>query len=189
MKKRAFTLIEMAVVIGVIALLTALALPSAKALWLSFEQAPSRGTTNLLLAYSRAIASKRNCYAGVWFELRDGQQWAMPVIQDPNTNHYFDTKTIILIEEPDREPTKLKEGIASIDFDTNDVTILFSSQGKLVIKPVALYPDETIKTSQRGLVFYNIKEWEGCKTEEEKAIFIKSLKPIFVNIYTGRFIQ
>lgn len=188
MKKRAFTLIEMMIAIGVIALLALFALPAAKALWASFEQAPSRSMTSSLLACSRAIASGK-CYAGVWFKLKDGQQWAIPVMQDPNTNHYFDAKTIVLIKEPGRQPIRLKEGIVSIDFDANDITILFSSQGKLVIKPVALYPNETIKISQRGLVFYDSKEWERCKTEKEKELFIKSLKPTFVNTYTGRFIQ
>lgn len=189
MKKQAFTLIEMIVVVGVIALLTLFALPATKALRASFEQAPSRSMTNSLFACSKAVASGGKGYAGVWFKLKDGQQWAMPVIQDPNTKHYFDEKTIVLIEEPGRQPIRLKEGVASINFDANDVTILFSSRGKLVIKPVSLYPDNTIKTSQRGLIFYSRKEWKRCKTEEEKEVFIESLKPTFVNTYTGRFIQ
>lgn len=177
-------------VVGIIALLMAFGLPSIKALWSSFGQALPKATVNSLLTCSRATAQLRR-YAGVKFELRDNRQWAVPVVQDPNSNHYFDETTIVLIPAPARQEVCLGNslGVAPVTFDSNKVVILFSPQGKLVIKSIALYPDETIETSRNRLVFYDIEEWGQCTTGEEQEAFIQSLDPYYVNTYTGRLIQ
>jgi type II secretory pathway pseudopilin PulG len=92
-KQKGLTLTEMAVVIGIAALMVALTIPAANMLFNSFEsQSGAKSIINAALASARAIAAKEHRYAGIRFQKRydpnnpyplTAPQYIIFIIQDP----------------------------------------------------------------------------------------------------------
>ena len=85
MIKRGFSLTELLVVVGIIALLMSVGIPAAKKLSESLESSDGvRSVINAALCNARATAIKEQKYAGVRFQFgADGRQYMVLVLHDP----------------------------------------------------------------------------------------------------------
>ena len=203
MKQKALTLIEMVVIIGIIALLAVVGMPAIKALYSSFAVGScSKIVINLALSYAKAIAQKERHYAGVLFEQKDNLQWAIPIIQDPNMEHWKgleNEKTILFIaEKGERQSINLGKdsAIAPVYFraETRNMdkpaVVVFSPSGKIIIKSIAVYPfTKDIYSSTRAFVIYDVSDWNKIKGTVGQKDFIDNLKPLFLNTYIGNIIE
>lgn len=207
--RKAFTLIEMTVVIAVIALLTVVAIPSVKALRNAFASYNSPVVINNLLKLARAIAIQHQRCAGIRFQQSaNGDQYAIPIISEPNIT-YLDDGSISFRSVGGRQATNLgnQAGIASIAIienetinqETTRVSIIFSPVGRLVRKWVMMRPnpntridelfgdpnytlfrqEDTGYLSDVGFVFYDMR----------KEIDFERLQPIYINPYMGNIIK
>ena len=90
---RGLTLTEMAVVMGIVALLVGLTIPAVNMLFNSFEsESGAKSTISAALASARAIAAKEQRYAGIRFQKRfdptnlnplNSSQYIIFIVQDP----------------------------------------------------------------------------------------------------------
>jgi prepilin-type N-terminal cleavage/methylation domain-containing protein len=100
MTERAFTLIEMMVVVGIIALLMVFGMPAMRTMVNSFHsEGNTRAMINSALCCARAIAAKEQTYTGVRFqktytpgdtELLNSAQYMIFIIHDPNKARWAD---------------------------------------------------------------------------------------------------
>ena len=163
---RAFTLVELLVVIGLIVLLAAVALPSIVKIFGSGADAQAYNQLSAQLVAARALAVQGATYAGVHVQMADGLArpnlantcWAAVVIYDPSTS----TPSFHVPDgyEPKRVPGNIAFGEVSAQFvnggsynsgrmdateeieDFTTFTIVFSPSGSLVTRingdPVSL---------------------------------------------------
>lgn len=112
MIKRGFSLTELLVVVGIVALLMSIGIPAAKKLSESLESSDGvRSVINAALCNARATAIMEQKYAGVRFQFgTDGRQYMVLVLHDP-----ADGRTITEIENnPDMTGTGLANGFRVI---------------------------------------------------------------------------
>ncbi|KKK46604.1 hypothetical protein LCGC14_3163560, partial [marine sediment metagenome] len=77
-----FSLVELLVVIGIIAILIPLSIVSVRAINNSFTTSVSCNVISGMLSYSRAIGAKEHKRAGVRFQKdKDGNQYAVLIIR------------------------------------------------------------------------------------------------------------
>ena len=119
-RQSGLTLTEMIVVIGIIALLGALAAPATKLFFKSFEsESGVRAMISSALASARAIAAKEQRYAGIRFQLDDplnpldASQYIIFIVQDPNLTGTwgFGFRAVEGLE-----PIKLPDSLGVMDF-------------------------------------------------------------------------
>ena len=151
--KTGFSLVEMMVAIGIVALLLIFSMPALRAIVRSFgESGSAEGIIGPAMASARAIAAKEQRYAGIRFQqTAAGEQYAVFIINDPNKAGYVDTLGHIhlyvngFMVVPGMLPIKFpsntgvvsgKDGTITIDPNTTRVSIIFSPSGKLVIHEV-----------------------------------------------------
>jgi prepilin-type N-terminal cleavage/methylation domain-containing protein len=130
--RRGVTLTEMAVVMGIVALLVGLTIPAVNMLFNSFEsETGAKSMISAALASARAIAAKEQRYAGIRFQKRydpnssilDTSQYMIFIIQDPAIMA-FGFKAVDGIQ-----PMKLPDSIGVMD-----LTIV---QGRNIVNPVS----------------------------------------------------
>jgi type II secretory pathway pseudopilin PulG len=119
-KQFGVTLTEMAVVMGIIALLVGLTIPAVNMLFNSFEtESGAKSIISAALASARAIAAKEQRYAGIRFQKRydpvdplNASQYIIFIIQDPTlTGTYgFGFRAVEGIQ-----PIKLPDSIGVMD--------------------------------------------------------------------------
>ncbi len=117
-KHNAFSLVELLVVLGIIAALAALAIPSIKAMQKSFDSTGAESMISTALSAARTIAISKGKYAGVRFQkIYDGNnvvnadQYMIFVINNAdvsNVDHLF-------IAIPGYKPIKLPSNTGVID--------------------------------------------------------------------------
>lgn len=98
-KRKGVTLTEMAVVMGIVALLVGLTIPAVNMLFNSFEsESGAKSMISAALASARAIAAKEQRYAGIRFQKRydpnnpdilSASQYIVFIIQDPTLTGTF----------------------------------------------------------------------------------------------------
>lgn len=81
-RRPAFTLIELAVVAGIITLLLAMTLPALSTMWSQRKQAHVQNTLRGVLSSAR-VQAKSNGERGLFFCLIDGVQKVFPIVRDP----------------------------------------------------------------------------------------------------------
>jgi len=147
-RARAFTLVEVLIVITVIAMVAAIALPSIVALFGSGAQEQAYNHLAALLTASRAVAIRNATYAGVHVQMSkvDGMKdfcYAAVVWDDPGTEDH--RLSLMKGYEPRKIPGRIAFGEISTDFvsgseykritDIEDFTtfsIVFSPSGAVV---------------------------------------------------------
>lgn len=94
---RAFTLVEMVIVIGIIILLAGLVLPAASQMWRDRKLADAQNMVSGMLMVARAKALEGNAgETGLFFYLDDqGVQHVAAISQDPNSQNETDQTKII----------------------------------------------------------------------------------------------
>jgi len=127
--RRGVTLTEMAVVMGIVALLVGLTIPAVNMLFNSFEsESGAKSMISAALASARAIAAKEQRYAGIRFQKRydpnnpnliNAPQYIIFIIQDPAIMAYG-FKAVDGIQ-----PVKLPDSIGVMDllYDPNDLLL------------------------------------------------------------------
>jgi prepilin-type N-terminal cleavage/methylation domain-containing protein len=155
--KKAFSLIEMLVVIVVIAMLVAIAIPGIKAMQKSFDSTGAEGMISAALATAKTLAIKNDQYAGVRFQKAGDPNNALKADQYMIFITYLEYRkagnlTDAFCAVEGYKPIKLPENTGVMDMtginadsDINDdaelvnatsFSIVFSPAGKLVIHNV-----------------------------------------------------
>lgn len=161
-RQSGLTLTEMIVVIGIIAMLGALAAPATKLFFRSFEsEGGTKAMISSALASARAIAAKEQRYAGIRFQKAydpagplDASQYMVFIVHDPNrtglANGFRAVDGLEPIKLPDslgvmdetlirQERTDDSTWELSTNPELTDLTtfsIVFSPSGRLVIHDV-----------------------------------------------------
>ncbi|MGA2093317.1 MAG: prepilin-type N-terminal cleavage/methylation domain-containing protein [Sedimentisphaerales bacterium] len=168
-RRKGMTLTEMAVVIGIVAIMVGLTLPAANVLYNSFESTSgAKSMLNAALASAKSIAIKEQRYAGIRFQKRydpvnvlNAPQYMIFIIYDHDVTGLANGFCAV----DGIQPIKLPDSIGVMDSNVADnfaidtdselsnnttFSIIFSPSGKLVIHNVrtryrTLY-DDTFNT-------------------------------------------
>ncbi len=166
-RQSGLSLIEMAVIIAVIAMLVGLGLPAVRALIKSFEtESGAKSVISAALSSARAIAAKEQHYAGIRFQNRDqqdnkGTQYMTFIIQDPNLYGPVYKAAYGFRVVQGIKPIKLPETVGVMEvvglpeeiddvsevMDKTTFSVIFSPTGKLVIHDVQVLrrgPNDTV---------------------------------------------
>jgi prepilin-type N-terminal cleavage/methylation domain-containing protein len=152
--KKAFTLIELMVAVGIIVILTAIAIPSFSALIKSYSSSMNDTAIDSLLCGARSIAVRDHQYTGVRFQRNNNKQFAVIIQHNPALDDDpGDTNEITYLlcsTVPGTKPCNLGDRIGILPdtisgkskIDANDfcATVMFSGQGKLCTKDVKVWP-------------------------------------------------
>jgi prepilin-type N-terminal cleavage/methylation domain-containing protein len=173
--RRGMTLTEMAVVIGIIAVMVGLTLPAANVLYNSFESTSgAKSMINAALASAKSVAIKEQRYAGIRFQKRYdpanpdpliASQYMIFIIYDYNSSGYVNDFGAV----NGIQPIKLPDSIGVMDLqynsgfntgnldtdytnlnvlrDTTTFSIVFSPSGKLVIHDVRAWNRDGTKNN------------------------------------------
>lgn len=179
-KHNAFSLVELLVVLGVIAALVAIAIPSIKAMQKSFDSTGAESMISTALSTARTIAISRQRYAGVRFQkayngdnIIDAEQYMIFIINDEDNTTLSDRFIAVEGYKPIKLPTNsgvmdLKVGKDSDDItansmissndaltDTTAFSIIFSPAGKLVVHNVQTRNKDNVTsgTGSNDMVF------------------------------------
>jgi competence protein ComGC len=104
-QKNSFSLVEMLVVIGIIAILVGLAIPAINAMQKSYNSTGAEGMISAALATARTLAISRGQYAGVRFQKAG----------DPNNALKADQYMIFVIYEESQKMGGLTNGFRAIE--------------------------------------------------------------------------
>jgi prepilin-type N-terminal cleavage/methylation domain-containing protein len=209
MKKHAFTLVELLVVIAVVGLLAVISVVAIKASQGSFETGISHTAINALLSAARAMAEQHQQYTGVRFQRIDGKQYAVFVRNERNLIPEDDPNFVCFSVRGQKALVLTKRfGIAFpgviekqiIEPQDEVVTILFSPNGHLVRKWLVvqrhpgltddifgdILPEDSIPImSDNGLVIFDAGQYKRSDVSPE---LWQQLKVSMVNRYTGQLI-
>jgi len=158
-----FSLVELLVVLGIIAALAAIAIPSIKAMQKSFDSTGAESMISTALSAARTIAISQQRYAGVRFqkayvadgnEIPNADQYMIFIINNEDNTTLGDRFIAVEGYKPIKLPANsgvmdLKVGKAGVDItadsminnndaltDTTTFSIIFSPAGKLVVHDV-----------------------------------------------------
>lgn len=192
-----FSLIELLVALGIIAALTALAIPAIKAMQKSYDSTGAESMINAALATARTLAITNQKYVGIRFQKAgdpnnalNAKQYMIFIINDEDMGTLQDAFRVIKGYKPIKLPEnmgvmdmklgnsadiELDDQIDDDNLELNNTTafsIIFSPSGKLVIHDVQIRnkdgKDYNDSPGSDDDVF-NIKE----KVYDEKAMFIQ----------------
>jgi prepilin-type N-terminal cleavage/methylation domain-containing protein len=160
-KHNGFSLIELLVALGIIAALTALAIPSIKAIQKSFDSTGAESMISAALSTARTIAISQQKYAGVRFQkayngtnIADADQYMIFIINNEDDTTLGDRYIAIKGYKPIKLPANsgvmdFKVGNANDEIktdgminnndaltDTTTFSVIFSPSGKIVTHDV-----------------------------------------------------
>lgn len=201
-ESKGITLMELAVVVGIIALLTAISLPAISMLKksLGVERTPVRVLSSLL-GSARARAVKEQRYAGAHFERTPGgKQYCIMIISEPAIPYSLpaidpEQDDIPFVAVDGVQPVSLgKETVIASGADVNDlsVDIIYSPSGRLVRKSVMLCSNPA-KTNDD--IFHNtsglFKTRIQGKMSDRAVSFCEEsgVRVFYINTYTGEIIN
>lgn len=207
-----FTLTEMLVAMAIMVILMAAAVPTIKKLREAMEQ--STGVKSIIdaaLSNARAIAVREQKYAGVRFQLHEGRQYLMLIINDPNGTGLVNGFRMV----DGRKSVMLPDGVAIISekykkdsdlktpakfVEASLVSIIFTPAGKLTTHDVRYkgqlqfgnsvlpWDDNSDYSSIVSFRIYDIKELAKFTSSPWDG-YLKNLNTEHINPYTGELIR
>ena len=163
-----FTLAELLVAIGIIALLVAIAVPTVGAMFKGANEAKAINTIKSALSLGRTIATQKQTYAGVRFQrnAHNGKFYAVIILHDPLATNLANG----FLAAPGVKPMPLPQGIGLVamvpnsdsDLNSSDeiedhhtFSIVFGAQGNVVVHKVRVRnrdgESETNDSSKDGI--------------------------------------
>lgn len=178
----AFTLIELMAVISIIALITAMVLPTAGRLFSASADEQARSVLGAMLSGNRAAAIENSCYTAVHVQMgKDGRCWAVAM-----TGEGQGTATVFVAMEgavPKRMPGGIAFGgisskyVSASDYDATDLddlddftsfTVAFAPDGTAITN----IDGEPLKLEDNPKLFSTLASektaiWETCPDDED----------------------